>query len=136
MSRVKVLQYSRAELEENISVIKYPNQTSFIYNSQAELSEDNRSIGSFVVNNSITKLRDGIELLNANGTFVTPLGVLEVLFTARGITDKGILGNRQLVKCSIVHSTGIYQDATEVSIQALDDDAKTSIVSIIFNLRY
>ena len=132
MSQVRVFQYSRAELEENISVLKYPNQTSFIYNSEAELTENNLSIGSFVVNNSITKLRDNVELLNANGTFITPFGILEVLFTARAITSRGILGNRQLVKCSIVHSTGVYLNATEVTIQALDDDAKTSVVSIVF----
>ena len=71
-------------------------------------------------------------LLNINGTIVTPLGVLEWYVTTETITDKGILDNNQLVKCSIVHSTGIYEGATEVTIQTLDDDAKTSIVSIIF----
>ena len=132
MSRVEVLQYSRAELEKNITILYYPNQTSFIYNSEAELFEDNQSIGSFVVNNFITKSRDGKDLLNANGTFVTPLGIIEVLFTSRFRTDKGILGNKQLVKCSIVHTTGKYLDATAVTILALGDEAKTSIVSIVF----
>ena len=132
MSQVKVLQYSRAELEQNITKLVYPNGTSLIYNSNAVLNEDKFTVGHFVVNNSITKLSDGVVLLNANGTFTTPLGVLEVLFTTRTITDVGILGINQLVKCSIVHTTGIYQGATEVTIQALDDDAKTNIVSVVF----
>jgi hypothetical protein len=132
MSQVKVLQYSRAELEQNLSKLDYPNGTSFIYNSKAELTEDRFPIGRFVVNNTITKLGENVVLLNANATIATPLGVLEVLFTSRIITDVGILGNDQLVKASIVHTTGIYEGATEVNIQALDDDAKTSIISIVY----
>ena len=132
MSQVRVLQYSRAELEQNISKLDYPNGSSFIYNSKAELTEDRKPIGRFVVNNTITRLGENLVLLNGNGTIDTPIGVLEVLFTSRIITDVGILGNNQLVKATIVHKTGIYENASEVNIQALDDDAKTSIVSIVF----
>ena len=59
-------------------------------------------------------------------------GILEVLFTTTSITDTGIAGDSELINCSIVHSTGIYVNATEVTIQTLDDNAKTSVVSIIF----
>jgi len=87
------------------------------------------NIGSFVTNNSITILKDSSILLNGNGTFITPVGILEVLFT--NITGPNITNN-QAVKCSIVHTTGIYEKATEVTIQQLDDIAQTSIVAIVF----
>ena len=130
MSQVQILQFSSVELAQNSSKIFYPNNTSLIINSQAELFENNLNIGSFVVNNSITTLKDNRKLLNANGTFVTPIGILEVLFT--NITGPDIISNNQTVKASIVHSTGIYEKATEVTIQELDDNAKTSIVAIVF----
>ena len=73
--------------------------------------------------------KDNSKLLNANGTFITPVGILEVLFT--NITGPNITNN-QAIKASIVHTTGIYEKATEVTIQELDDDTKTSIVAIVF----
>lgn len=127
---VQILEFSSTELAQNSTKIIYPNITSVIINSQTELFENNLNIGSFVINNSLTSLKDKIKLLNGNGTFITPNGILQVLFT--NITGPNINISNQTVKASIVHSTGIYEKATEVTIQELDDNAKTSIVAIVF----
>ena len=125
MSKVQILKFSSAELTQNTTKNIYPSNTSLIVNSQADLFENNLKIGSFVINNSITSLKDNSKLLNGNGTIVTSNGILEILFTN--------ISNNQTVKVkgSIVHKTGIYESATEVTIEQLDDSTQTSIISIV-----
>ena len=127
---VQILEFSSTDLAQNSTKIIYPNNTSVIINSQTDIFENNLNIGSVVIRNSITALKNNIQLLNGNATFVTPNGILQVLFT--NIAGPNINISNQTVKASIVHSTGIYEKATEVTIQELDDNAKTTIVAIVF----
>lgn len=131
MSEIQVLEYSRVELAENISIMPYPNETSFLFNSQAELFECKTKIGTIVANSVVTKLENS-KLLNANITLVSPQGTLQYLFTTQNLTEKGLIADNQEIKCSIVHSTGIYEKASSVSITALDDTKKSIIVIIVF----
>jgi hypothetical protein len=132
MCTVQVLEFSRAEVERNLVKMIYSNNTSFIYNSQAEIFECKIKVGYIIVNNAVTKLNNEISFLNGNATLDTPLGTLQILFTTNILTDKGDIGNKQIIKCSIVHSTGIYEKATSVNIESLDDIDKTSVVFITF----
>ena len=131
MSEIQILELSRAELAKNITIMPFPNETSYIFNSQAELFECNKKIGTIVVNSTVTKLGN-TRLLNGNPTLVTLQGDLQFIFTTQKLTELGLIDDNQEIKCSINHATGIYERASSISITTLNDTKKTIVLIIVF----